>query len=152
MNLRPITYVDADPAGDGVLTPMDFLCPVVCAAAGDEILPPSPPDANDLRYTWRQLRALVDGFWKRWSRDYVAALQARSKWRSVADNLAVGDVVLLVDEQCRRGDWKTGRVVSVDSSDVVRTVVVRTADGKTFSRDRTKVVRLELDRVEMSDE
>ena len=60
--------------------------------------------------------------------------------------------MLLVDEQCRRGDWKTGRVVSVDGSDVVRTVVVRTADGKTFSRDRTKVVRLELDRVEMSDE
>ena len=104
MNSRPITYVDADPASDGVLTPMDFLCPGVRAAAGDEILPPSPPDANNLRYTWHQSRALVDGFWKRWTRDYVAALQVRSKWRSVADNLAVGDVVLLVDEQCRRGN------------------------------------------------
>ena len=60
-------------------------------------------------------------------------------------NLAVDDVVLLVDEQCRRGDWKTGRVISVDDDEIVRTVVVRTADGKTFSRDRTKVVRLELD-------
>ena len=81
----------------------------------------------------------------------MAALQARTKWRSVEDNLAVDDVVLLVDEQCRRGDWRTGRIVSVDGDDIVRTVVVRTADGKTFSRDRMKVVRLELDLAETSD-
>ena len=75
----------------------------------------------------------------------MAALQARPKWRDVEKNLVVGDVVLLVDEQCRRGDWKTGRVVEVDDGDIVRTVKVRTADDKVFSRDRTKVVRLELD-------
>ena len=145
MNSRPITYVGEDAGGEAILSPMDFLCPGVRAAAGDEILPPSPPDENALRYTWRQSRALVDGFWKRWSRDYVAALQARPKWREVEKNLAVDDVVLLVDEQCRRGDWKTGRIVEVGDDDIVRTVKVRTADGKLFSRDRTKVVRLELD-------
>ena len=81
----------------------------------------------------------------------MAALQSRSKWRSVEKNLEVDDVVLLVDEQCRRGDWKTGRVISVDDDEIVRTVVVRTADGKTFSRNRTKVVHLELDQERVSD-
>ena len=60
-------------------------------------------------------------------------------------SLIVGDVVLLVDEQCRRGDWRTGRIVEVDGDDIVRSVKVKTADGKVFARDRTKVVRLELD-------
>ena len=42
-------------------------------------------------------------------------------------------------------------VILVDDGELVRTVVVRTADGKTFSRDRTKVVRLELDLERVSD-
>ena len=108
-------------------------------------MPPTPPDAACLRYSWRQSRALVDSFWRRWTRDYVSALQARPKWREVEPNLAVGDVVLLVDEQRRRNDWRIGVVASTDEAEVVRTVEVKTSDGKLFSRDRTKVVRLELD-------
>ena len=61
------------------------------------------------------------------------------------DNLKIGDVVLMVDEQIRRGDWKTARVVKTEVGAVVRTVTVRTATGKEFLRDRTKVVKLELD-------
>ena len=57
----------------------------------------------------------------------------------------VGDVVLMVDEQVRRGDWRTGVVIATDGGELVKTVTIRTSDGKEFSRDRTKVVRLELD-------
>ena len=78
-------------------------------------------------------------------RDYISALQARPKWRRMEDNLKIGDVVLMVDEQIRRGDWRTARVVGTDGEAVVRTVTVRTAAGKDFLRDRTKIVRLELD-------
>ena len=150
MNSRPITHVGGDPDGESILTPMHFLCPGVFAASGVEILPPSPPDVNALRYTWRQSRALVDSFWKRWSRDYVAALQARPKWREGEESLSIDDCVLLVDEQCRRGDWRMGRVIATDEDELVRTVSVRTTDGKVFLRDRTKVVRLELDPCRLS--
>ena len=145
MNSRPLTRVSTEPNDDLALTPMHFLCPGVFVHSGDQILPPSPPGDAGLRYSWRQSRALVDGFWRRWSRDYVSALQARPKWRSAEPNLAVGDIVLLVDEQTRRGDWRTGVVVSTDGADLVRKVSVRTTGGKVFDRDRTRVVRLELD-------
>ena len=145
VNSRPLTHVGADGRDEMVLSPMNFLCPGVFAHSSDEVLPPSPPDEAVLRYSWRQSRALVDGFWKRWARDYVSALQARPKWRKVEANLAVDDVVLLVDEQVRRGDWRLGRVVEVECGDLVRTVSVRLSNGKVLRRDRTKVVRLELD-------
>ena len=145
INSRPLTHVGADAKDETVLSPMDFLCPGVHAHSRDEILPPAPPDAEALKYTWRQSRSLVDGFWGRWSRDYVSALQARPKWREVEANLVVGDVVLMVDEQVRRGDWRVGRVTRVDGDELVRTVSVRVAGGKEFIRDRSKVVRLELD-------
>ena len=57
----------------------------------------------------------------------------------------MGDIVLMVDEQVRRGDWRTARVTATDGQDLVRTVKVRTPAEKEFFRDRTKVVRLELD-------
>ena len=92
--------------------------------------------------------ALIEGFWKRWSRDYVSALQARPKWRRTEPDLKVGDVVLLVNQQLRRGDWRLGMVDQVFGDEShVRKVLVRTADRKEFLRDRTKVVRLELDPV-----
>ena len=59
--------------------------------------------------------------------------------------MVIGDVVLLVDEQRRRNDWRVGVVASTGEEEIVRTVGVRMPDGKTFERDRTKVVRLELD-------
>ena len=145
INSRSLTHVGADPRDENVLSPMDFLCPGVFAGSGSDFLPPAPPDALVLRYSWRQSRALVDGFWRRWSRDYVSSLQARPKWRSEEESLKVGDIVLMVDEQVRRGDWRTARVTATDGQDLVRTVKVRTPAGKEFFRDRTKVVRLELD-------
>ena len=149
MNSRPITYVGDEP-GVHALRPIDFLCPGVYASSGYDLVPPSPPDAETLRYTWRHSRALADSFWKRWRRDYISALQARPKWRQVEKDLQVDDVVLLVDEQCRRGDWRTGVVTEVDGGDAVRTVKVKLPSGKEFIRDRTKVVRLELDPLRVS--
>ena len=145
VNSRPLTHIGTDARDEAVLTPMDFLCPGVFSHSSDELLPPAPPGAVALRYSWRQARALMDGFWKRWARDYVSALQARPKWRQVEASLKEGDVVLLVDEQVRRGDWKVGRVSETVEEGLVRTVVVRLPGGKTLRRDRTKVVRLELD-------
>ena len=149
MNSRPITHVGDEP-GIHALRPLDFLCPGVYASSGCDIVPPTPPDVEALRYTWRQSRALADSFWKRWRRDYISALQARPKWRRIEEDLKVDDVVLLVDEQCRRGDWRTGVITEVDGCDVVRTVKVKIATGKIFERDRTKVVRLELDPMRVS--
>ena len=59
--------------------------------------------------------------------------------------LKVGQVVLLVDEVKHRNDWKVGRIQSVSGDDShIRTVEVKVG-GKTFKRDVTKVVALELD-------
>ena len=124
MNSRPITYVSDEP-GVHALRPIDFLCPGIYASTGCDIVPPTPPDVDALRYTWKHSCALADAFWRRWRRDYVSALQARPKWRQVEKDLQVGDLVLLVDEQCRQGDWRTGVVTEVLGGDVVRTVRVK---------------------------
>ena len=68
------------------------------------------------------------------------------KWQKSSRNLEVNDLVILVDDKMPRGQWKLGRVVKpeVDQGHV-RKAYLKTADGKTVLRDRTKLVHLELD-------
>ena len=55
-------------------------------------------------------------------------------------------MVLLVDENSRRGEWKMGRVQKVvRTSEHARRAWVKRADGKLVERDRTKLIHLEID-------
>ena len=43
----------------------------------------------------------------------MSALKLRKKWREAKDNLKVGDVVLVVDQNASRGQWHLGQVEEV---------------------------------------
>ena len=81
-----------------------------------------------------------------WSQEYVTLLHNRKKWTKTRRDLIIGDLVLIVDEQLRRSEWKLGRIVKVDTEkEHVRKVDVKRIDGKTSTHDRTKIVLMELD-------
>ena len=148
INYRPITKVSDDPRDPEALTPVHLLYPGVKLTNSVCALPPAPPGGEVLRYSFQRARSLVDAFWKRWSNDYLSTLKERQKWIKSKDDLKVGQLVLLVDEVKSRNDWRLGRVKSVSGDDShVRTVEVQTGAGnrRTFKRDITKVVALELD-------
>ena len=61
------------------------------------------------------------------------------------------DLVIIVDETLQRHDWKMGRVIAVaGTTPHVRRVDVLRADRKIVTKDRTKVVLLELDSEKIS--
>ena len=95
---------------------------------------------------WRQAQYLADIFWKRWIREYlhVPTLQVRKKWLKKRPKLAVGDYVLLVDENCPRGRWPKGVIQEVfpDRHRVDRHVTVKTAT-MSLRRDIRKLCLLE---------
>ena len=67
-------------------------------------------------------------------------------WKKASDNLPVGALVIIVDETIKRKTWKMGQVVAVEGSDEhTRRIKVRNHKGEILTRDRTGVVRLELD-------
>ena len=56
------------------------------------------------------------------------------------------DLVILVDDSSERNQWKMGRIVGTPTTDDhVRRVEVQRPDGKVVQRDRSKIVKLELD-------
>ena len=87
------------------------------------------------------LRAL---FWRRWTREYLPSLTKRPCWRKEQPNLTVGELVLLEDEDLKRGKWPLGRVEKVmpGPDAVVRVADIRTRTG-VYTRPVSKVIRLE---------
>ena len=76
----------------------------------------------------------------------MSLLHDRKKWRGTKDDLKKDDIVIIVDESKKRHEWKLGRVVEkITSGPRVRKVQVKKADGKTVLKDRTKIVKMEMD-------
>ncbi|XP_022795745.1 uncharacterized protein LOC111334309 [Stylophora pistillata] len=105
MNSRPLIYEGADPREEPVLTPNHFLI----GHLGGQLAPQVADDfAFNPRNHWRLIQNLVRLFWKCWREEYLSTLNTREKWREAKENLKVGDVVLVVDQNAPRGQWHLG--------------------------------------------
>jgi hypothetical protein len=111
LNSRPITYVSSDPHDMTPLTPNHFIIGQLggqFAAEAFDIEEQVKPVKR-----WRRVQQLISQFWKRWRKEFLPSLNVRSKWFHLQRNLKVGDVVLVVDPNAKRGDWPLGRVTQV---------------------------------------
>ncbi|XP_039534522.1 uncharacterized protein LOC120483523 [Pimephales promelas] len=143
INARPLLPVSVDPEQPFILSPSMLLT----QKTG---VPPPPGDFSDKDlYTkqWRQVQALSNQFWIRWSREYLPCLQQRQKWTVPRRNLQVGDIVLLRDKQVARNCWPMARITAIfpGKDGHVRKVEVVTSDQnnmKTFLRPIAEVVLL----------
>ena len=142
VNGRPITKVSDDPRDYNALTPNHLLL-----LRGGSAMPPgafSREDSYSCR-RWRQVQYLCNLFWRRWTRDYLPSLQERQKWNKPQRNLAVNDIVLLLDENTPRSIWPLGRVIEVYSNrgdGLVRSAKVKTRSTE-LVRPVDKIVLLE---------
>ena len=140
LNNRPITPASDDPTDLLPLTPSMLLLGRVDS--------PLPIDnfvkADGYRKSWRLVQLLSDKFWARWIREYLPILQTRQKWLKPQRNLKVGDLVLMLDENSKRGHWPKGLVDQCfpDANGIIRRVKIRTANN-TYVRDVRKLCLLE---------
>lgn len=94
------------------------------SASGD------PGDFHFEGYPYKRLQSIqaeVSKFWTKWSQLAGPNLFMRSKWHTRQQNVAVGDVVWLADQNAPRGQYELARVVSVntDRKGIVRDAHVR---------------------------
>lgn len=143
LNSRPLTSMSDDPNDMTVLTPGHFL-------VGGPIVQPWAPDYSEIPENrlaiWQKLHAIQQGFWKRWSDEYVLELQRRNKWLNPRRNFQIGDLVLLRNEASPPTDWLIGRIDAVypGLDGYVRTVDVRTP-YTTFRRPIGQLCLLPID-------
>ena len=143
INARPLLPVSTDPQQPFILSPAMLLT----QKSG---VPPPPGDFTDKDLhtkQWRQVQALANQFWNRWSQEYLPSLQQRQIWTVPRRNLQVGDLVLLRDKQTVRNCWPMAIVTATfpGKDGHVRKVEIKTTnqgDAKTFLRPVSEVVLL----------
>lgn len=142
MNSRPLTALSEDPNDDPVLTPNHFLI----GKMGGDCIPESVDTTTfNPRRRWRRVQELTRQVWRRWMREYLPHIGSRQKWFYPTENLKVGDVVMVIDPNAARREWKVGRVQSTfpGSDNLVRVVDVRIGD-KVVRRPITRISPLEI--------
>ena len=84
-------------------------------------------DPKKVATRFHLVQALTNQFWKVWTKLYFPTLLIRQKWHTETRNLCVGDVCVLRDSNCLRGEWRFCRVSKVypDVHNRVRNVEVK---------------------------
>ena len=127
LNSHPISPASDDPSDMEPLTPNHLLL------QRRNLAMPLAVFAKEELYSRKQWRHthgqfLANCFWSRWVLQYAPTLQQRHKWLLNKRNLAVNDLVLVVDKTVPRSRWLLGCVTKVFPGEDSR---VRTAEVKT---------------------
>ena len=106
-----------------------YLCPndILLGRASTRV-PSGPFDTvADTKRRWIFIQNIINGFWKRWMRDYFPSLIVRQKWHTSVREIKNGDLVLVQDSNIIRGKWKLGQVVEIllSRGGKVRDVIVQ---------------------------
>ncbi|KAK2577870.1 hypothetical protein KPH14_008171 [Odynerus spinipes] len=126
LNSRPLEPLTNDPEDIAALTPGHFLigCPLVAVPE------PSLLDLSTSGHSrWKLIQQRVQGFWSRWSSQYLQRQQSISKWHHPSNTIEVGSLVLLTDERTPPTRWPLARVVALHpgKDGLTRVVTVKTA-------------------------
>lgn len=137
LNSRPLIPCSIDPNDDMPLTPAHFLLTEPLESLPDEELLSVAENRLD---RWQNVQKRVQGYWQRFSREYLHTLQQRKKWSQQEINLKIGDLVYIKDENTPPLHWPLGRIINVfpGKDNIVRVVTVKTR-STTLKRPVTKL-------------
>lgn len=143
LNSRPITPLTSDPEDLDVLTPAHFLIgrPINSIPELDHTLLPD----NRLSH-WQRVTKLTQLIWKRWSNTFLSSLQQRSKWMFSKNNVTLGSLVIIKEDNMPICKWLMGRIVKVypGADGKIRVVDVKTKTG-VLKRAITKICILPIE-------
>lgn len=140
LNSRPLAPLTTDPNDLTALTPGHFI-------VGNALL--SAPDQDvlnenlNLLTRWQLVQRMAQSCSRRWKTEYLSRLQQRPKWTKRTQNVQVGDLVLIKDENTSPSLWPLARITEVHpgADSLVRVVTVRTPKS-IFKRSITKICPL----------
>ncbi|XP_058817069.1 uncharacterized protein LOC131680368 [Topomyia yanbarensis] len=142
LNSRPLTPVSNDPDDFEALTPGHFLIQRPLMAIPEPDLGEIPENRLS---AWQKAQRFTQVLWKKWSTQYLSNLHNRTKWTRQRDNIRVGTMVVLKEENLPPLKWHLARVTEIQTGPDgnVRVVKVRTKDGS-YQRAISKICVLPI--------
>lgn len=135
VNSRPLYPASGNIWEEPPITPNDLIIGPNFGVAQSE-----PEEVVNPRQLTRSVQKRVYQFWQCWMKYFAPSLLVRTKWHKKRENLEVGDLVLQVDVNHKRAEWKMALVDEVfpGSDGLVRKVKIKTPKGS-YERPITKL-------------
>ncbi|KRY51746.1 hypothetical protein T03_17621 [Trichinella britovi] len=136
INDRPLTIVSGRADDDLALTPAHFLIGRELSALPDRYHHGRPVRGDSrsltlLHRSWRYQRNMMEHLWSRWKREYLVTLSAHGKWRQLQQQVRVGDIVLVAEQNLPRSQWALRRITELQDGigGVARSARVKISNG-----------------------
>lgn len=143
LNSRPLCAIsESDASHFDALTPAHFLIGSPTVSLPE----PNLIDTNKrLINRWQHAQRIQQGFWSKWHTEYLTSLQNRPKWRIKSQNLEIGELVILKEDNVPPTYWPLARIVETHpgTDGLVRAVTIKTCNG-VYKRPTIKICRLPL--------
>ncbi|UYV61031.1 hypothetical protein LAZ67_1003189, partial [Cordylochernes scorpioides] len=104
LNSRPLCPLTDDPEDLNALTAGHFLIGMPLTAVPSLVR----EGGSSLKGRWLLVEQIKTDFWKRWSCEYFSRLQNRPKWLKPVDNIKIGTLVLLKEDNLPPLKWRMG--------------------------------------------
>ena len=139
VNSRPLTHVSCDYRDEEALTPNHFL---LGSSSGEVRIGKCDASMLCTRKNYVIAQYYADHFWRRWLREYFPTLVPRKKWHVNEIPLKINDMVLILDDNLPRNQWRKGVIIRVmlGSDGQVCVAEVHTAHGN-FLRPVRKLIK-----------
>ncbi|GFU16687.1 integrase catalytic domain-containing protein [Trichonephila clavipes] len=133
LNSRSLTPLTSNFDDFETLTPGHFLV----GRPLTSIVEPQITNINENQLSrWERVKKITQHIYKLWKRDYLNNLQERHKWKFNKNNVSVGTLVLIKDENLPSTKWSTGRITEIfpGTDGKVRVVNLRMPNGNILKR------------------
>ena len=149
LNCRPLALTSAaDPDLATPITPSLLMY-------GKNMMPLEDPPRSlrldeahmpDITRSMKVRQRFLNMFWRLWRKEYLLRFEVAKKWVKPRHNkLDIGDIVVIVDPDNLRNDWRLAKVVEPTFSKAKNLIgaKVRTANGKVLTRHLRNLAMLE---------
>jgi hypothetical protein len=106
--------------------------------------PKAPMKTTNFSHLWKKRQAILNQFWKRWSKDYLLEQSVRKIWKIQQFGELLHKIVLIKDDHLSRNEWMIGRVIEIlpSKDGLTRNVIVKTGTS-TLRRPVQKLALLQ---------
>ncbi|XP_063979066.1 uncharacterized protein LOC135163517 [Diachasmimorpha longicaudata] len=140
LNSRPLAAMSSDPTDILVLTPGHFLIGDALTNVPEKDFTSIP---NNRMSNWEHIQKVRRDFWVRWYKEYLNELNIRRKWNTGNQDIQLGSIVILKEDNLPPMQWRLGRMVELHpgKDNIVRVASIKTSNG-ILQRNLTKIAPL----------
>lgn len=128
LNSRPLSPLSSNPIDFEPLTPAHFLIGRKLTALPEYDLENTSTSRLSI---FERAQQLAQHFWRRWSKEFVAELQHRNRWKTSTTNISIGSLVVVREDNLPPLKWLLDRICELHpgADGNVRVVSVQTVRG-----------------------